>query len=117
MLPYLTQLERILYFQPYLEDVPHRARELDVVQLQDDGADVLVEVFGTRERLERRREVDGVPVGGPHPVRKDGVIKARNLGLDRGTVRQAEAPRHDLVVGGRLGGTPRLTFSGVVSRG
>ena len=39
-----------------LEDVSHGARELDVVQLEDDGAHVLREVVP----VQRRREVDGV---------------------------------------------------------
>ena len=39
-----------------LEDVAHRAGELDVVQLEDDGAHVLREGVP----VQRRSEVDGV---------------------------------------------------------
>ena len=59
-------------------------------------------------------EVDGGPVGGPHPVGEHGVLEAGHLRLDRGAVREAESPPDDAVVRAvGLGGAPGLLFSDV----
>ena len=57
--------------------------ELDVVELEEDGADVLDEVEVVHELGERGREVDGllleVLVRVPHPLGEDRVFEAGDL--------------------------------------